>query len=219
MNGIIKLSTAKNPFKSLCVPPFGGEHPDYIISHKEIPTKLEFNKTYYTFMSATNELRAFRVLALAVTDCCGELCALVQYPNSEPIWVGGLFKKPIFETKEEYLNYAVSGSGTAELGWESFARVYPHYRYASVIGFRDKCWKWAEGQAKPVYNPKIEYFFINEEGTFACVSDGYYISREECIKDNLNGVRINEFADEPVVIKTIILPATQKIHTLRFIED
>lgn len=212
----IRLTTSTTPFEKFGTPKFSGE---YIHSDAKIPVNIEFNVTYYKYVSSTRELKAFRILAIALRNPAGDVCALVQYPNTSPNWVDHtFFRDPIFESKQAYFNYA-AGYGVAKvIDWCRAAEVYPHYHYASVVSLKDYTWTWEQGH--PVHKCcPISYFFINEDGAFACIGEGFYISREECIKDNLNGMTINEFTEEPFKIATIVLPATQQIHTLRFVEE
>lgn len=213
----IKLTRSTLPFEAMGVPKFCRMH--YVGAQVKLPANLKYNYTYYKYIRATNELKAFRVLAIALRTFNGSISALVQFPNESPMWINDAFADPIFDTKESYFNYAAGYGVQSCLDWVCVRDLYPEYSYASVIGLKGHTWTWQEGRAHTSSGAPIEYFLITDEGTFVCIGEGWYYSKEECVKNHLNGLTIDEFAEEPVVIKTIVLPATQKIHTLRFIED
>jgi hypothetical protein len=217
MNQTIKITSAKTPFERMEVPEFRGE---YLQQTTQFPTALQFNTTMYMYQSATNELKAVRVMALAF-ESSSSLLALVQFPGDVPFWCNDIFNNPMFTSKEHFFEYTTGNARPINFGWECVYYVYPDYRHAAVVSLKNFCWSWVKGTASiGAKCPPIHYFLITEDGTYACVGKDYYTSREECVKANLNGLVIDDFADEEVfAIKTIVLPATQKTHILRFVEE
>ena len=217
MEQTFKISKSKTPFEQMEVPEFNGS---YIPIAFRIPTSVPYNQTIYMYVSSTNELKAVRIMAISFTFACDRISALVQFPGDVPFWVNDIFKNPMFKSKEHFFSYTMGCACPLDLNWKCVRDIYPSYCHAAVVSLKNYCWKWVNGAARNgVECPPIEYLLINDEGTFVCIRENYYTTQEECIKENLNGLVIDDFDDEVFAVKTITLPATQKIHTLRFVED
>lgn len=204
---------------------------NYILSSVKFPSEIEFNQTYYKYEN--DKLIAFRVLAYAAINSISSengvaLSYLVQFPNRQPKWMVKFLTQSskIFDSKEDFLAYQVSGRGNVNLGWECCYTIFSDLAYAAVIGLKGKVWMWDDTTCRPVnrYDVMFDRFLVCEDGTFINVpktlnNTKYYLSAQECIKDSLDGMEIVEFAEEPYEIKINILPSKEQIHTLRFMEE
>ena len=85
----------------------------WIGSKAQVPTNIEFNKTYYCYdnnnNNNNNNLIAFRILAMAIGEVNNKctLFYLVQTPNNEPIWIPNFLNEHsiLFSSTEHYLSY------------------------------------------------------------------------------------------------------------------
>ena len=201
----------------------------------QMPSNLKFNKTYYKYENG--KLVAFRILAYAVVGHVSStfigLSFLVQLPNQQPKWVERFLTNDtkVFDSKEMFIAYQSNSKYCVNLDWVGCSNIYPQLAYAAVIGLRGKVFNWSDSQSCVVrtYSPLFERFMVCEEGTFIYVPkarqcfnntiEKYYLSAQDCVKDRLNGMKIVEFEEEPYSIKINVLPNTQKVHTLRFVEE
>lgn len=219
----ITITQSSEIFKSLNVPTLGTP---FVSDSSALwfPTKLMFNKTYYIYLNG--RITAFRILAYAVVDH-NTISYLVQLPNKTPEWIKDFITRrtPIFDSVEQFIEYQSDSRIHASIEWWRAQSSFRELTYASVIGLRGKVWIWINGTPCLVQDPWINYFLVCENGVFihTCTKDKnnnkWYLSREECIKDNLNGLAIEDFSEEPVSIKINVLPNKPKIHILKFIEE
>jgi hypothetical protein len=197
----------------------------------KFPTHLCTGKIYYCMYD--NKLTAFKILAYGVYSTYRHyqhigISYLVQFPGEEPRWIKDFLKEDtrIFESKEDFLTHQNNGNHNVDLHWLSnvHLREITHSNAICLVG---KCYAWNKTRLMP-YNeflPCILHFMVIDDTLYICVSktcsDGkVYLSKEECVADNLNNLDIVEFADEPIIEVNVNFATERKVvHTLRFIED
>ena len=190
------------------------------------PKDLIFNATYYRYFN--NKVTAFRILAYAINISC-KISYLVQFPNKNPEWIEDFITRqtPIFDCVEQYIAHQSNNNDKVHLTWWRAKSVFDELAYASVIGLRNKVWAWDDNIGSPykVSNPFIDYFLVCKDGCFIRTRKTgpsnitYYLSKEDCIREQLNGLVIDDFAEEPITLQINVLPNAPKIHTLKFIEE
>lgn len=229
MNTTITFTQDHSMFVDWAVP-FCGKRSTFAFS---LPIDLEYNKTYYKYDN--DKITAFRILAWAVYKnyVYSSLAYLVQLPNEEPKWINNFIQSNsiIFTSKEQYFDYLVDSRNKHKFNWVSIYDVldtkYKQTTYSGAceLEFKNVLWYWSNDKGCPLSTSVyVEYFFGTENGIFigaqkyGC-NTTYYMSKEECIKANVNGLVISDFAEEPIKVTINILPNQPKIHTLRFIEE
>lgn len=222
-----KLTKSSKFFEELGAP--SCKKQDYFRNSLLFPSKLEFNRTYYKY--AKDKLTAFRILAYAVQgkyprnggDKYLKLSYLVQTPSNKPEWIENYIDEdyPIFYSKEDFLRHQVR-SCSVDLGWVCGRVAFPQSAYAAVISARGRVWAWDSSSLRPTndFHPNMDYFVVCPDGVYIGVSDeDYYLSAQDCVKSHLDGMEIDEFAEEPFSIQIDVLPSEQVTHTLRFVEE
>lgn len=223
----IKLTKSNKFFEELGAPSCRGEN--YFRDDLLFPSKLEFNRTYYKY--AKDKLTAFRVLAYAVQGKYParggskyfKLSYLVQTPSNKNEWIENYIDNdcPIFYSKEDFLRHQVR-SCSVELGWVCGRVAFPQLACAAVISAAGRVWKWDSTYLRPMNNfhPNMEYFMVCPDGVYIGVPyEEYFFSAQDCVKSHLDGIEIDEFAEEPFSIQIDVLPSEQVTHTLRFVEE
>ena len=230
----IKLTQNKDFFKGYNVPKCDLGY----ISDNELlfPTELRFGKKYYKVGNG-NKLVAFKILAYSVYSHHKYykemgLSFLVQLPNSEPQWIEKFIteKTTIFESKEAFFEHQVNGHCSIDLEWRIGRTAFTSLARAAVIGFYGRCWHWSDKTNTPRndFYPDFEHLLVTKEGMMVCISkkSGIYetfLSKEDCVKNKLNGMEIEDFEEEDekedLVINIKITTTKAKVHTLHFIEE
>ena len=225
----IELTHSAELFDKLQVPTCELE---YIIDNFDFPRHLEFNRTYYKFDE--NKLIAFRVLAYAVysrltTSQHIGLSFLIQFPNQQPRWINDYIGKysKIFNSKEDFLNHQITGDKSVYLDWSCSTYVFRQLKGFNSISFEGMVYAWSNSRNCPTNNfkPTFTRFLVTQDTLFVQIKtykSGYdktYFTKEECVKDKIDGLEIVEFAEEPIEMNITILPNTKVTHTLRFIEE
>lgn len=213
-------------FQSLNAPQCKGE--SIIYDLVEIPLNIEFNKTYYRYYE--NKLVAFKILAYALycDDIIRGLSYLVQMPNETPKWIKNFLTKSstFFLNKEDFFQHQIIKSNV-ELEWESIRSIMPS-KGNMCSSFSKELWYWDTERNCSSNNiaPRISCFVVVDNNAYIYFNKDkqfkkLYLTKEDCIKDSLNGLVIEEFDDTPITIDLKINMAmnTKKVHTLRFIED
>ena len=199
----------------------------YIYHGVRIPINIQINRTYYKVLKG--KLTAFRILAYALTKCkIGKdsinIDALVQYPNSQPIWESEFITpySKFYLSKEIYIESA--GNSYIKLQWETVGSLFPQYAYAAVIGFKEYVFEKRYGVISLTDKYRITHFIKTQDGFFANLEgfDGrnLYLSREECISKDLNNLQVEEFADDDFPTFNItIKPNTPRYSTIKIITE
>lgn len=190
----------------------------------EIPTNIVLGKIYYTICDG--DLIAFRIKAYSYTQeyAITKLCYLVETAIGEVYWSCTLLKNNIFESVEDYYNYLESGVGNVKIEYSNFTNLN------EGKGFCLKnTYFWHKQKQRPhATETKIFYILIDEEHVYVGIdythgqygkAEQGYSSGEECIKANIDGMNIIEFA-EPNISFSIKIeePKEPKIRVLKFID-
>lgn len=196
------------------------------------PRLLQFNRTYYKVIG--NKLTAFRVLAYAVYSkltTYEKICLtyLVQLPNESPQWIENFIDQHscVFNSKEDFMRHQITPCNI-KFEWKCGRMVFPTLARASVVGFCGLCYSWSNKQNRPIndFFPNFTRFMVTQDTLFVhirahtCGVDGeVFLTKEECVSNQLDGMEIDEFSDEPIELSIAILPNKKVTHTLRFVED
>lgn len=197
----------------------------------KFPTHLCMGKIYYGMYD--NKLTAFKILAYAVYSTYFHyqhigVSYLVQFPGEEPRWIKDFLdvNTRIFESKEDFLAHQIKGNYNVDLHWLSHVHL-SEITHSNAICLVGKCYVWNKTRLMP-YNeflPLMLQFMVIDDTLYIRVSKTYsndkvYLTKEECVADNLNNLDIVEFADEPIIeVKVNFATERKVVHTLRFIED
>lgn len=198
----------------------------YIPCGTLIPTNIQINKTYYKIKDG--KLTAFRILAYSLAGYRGNVSyertykinALVQYPNSEPMWIKDFINlnSKFYLSKDAYIESA--GNSHIRIEWKRIADLFPQYAYAAVIGFKNFVFTKWNGIVGTTDRFRIKNFIRTQDGFFANLIaykyERIYLSKEECIYKELNNLQVDEFADdEPNTFNITIRPNAPKYTTIR----
>jgi hypothetical protein len=212
MNTNVRLTFNTKEFEKLGTPCTNHK----ISAYLSIPISLEYNKTYYRFDAKTNNLQAFRILAMALRGSFYRF--FIQYPNQEPTWEA-MSLSGIYESKESFLNSAFGNGCEVEFQYKRLDEILPQYRYFDYICA--KTWEWSVSSSCPKISNSapIVYFFIDSNGFHIGIDNTngkFFLTKEECAKSKLESFTISEFAEEPIEIK--ILPNECKKRVIKIIE-
>ena len=102
----------------------------------------------------------------------------------------------------------------------------PKYRYNAAWGARNLAYTWKNGTPTLDSDCVMKSVVINEKGLHIILDEitvtGYkvYLSKEECVKENLNGLVVNDLLDEDETESFHIeIPRTRtETHTIRIVE-
>jgi hypothetical protein len=189
-----------------------------------IPTNITLGKTYYTICNG--DLVAFRIKAYSYTQSFADtkLWCFVEKANGEAKWDCYLLQRHIFESIEDYYTYITSGVGNVKIEYAKFSNLKDG---------KDFCLKntyyWHKQNQRPqATDTKLYYILIDEEHVYVGVdythaqygkTEQGYSSGEDCIKANMNGMKIIEFAEPNISFSfNIEIPKEPKIRVLKFIE-
>lgn len=193
----------------------------------QVPKNLVFNHTYYIYRN--EELVAFRILAYSLCREDNqriEISYLTQLPNCKAKWLNSFINtnSVIFDSVEDFIKHQVTGKHNVYLNWSYFCNVFNLKHWETRTSFEGKVWVWDKYYNCPKNNfqPMFERLVVTENGLNVCFpiehETKYYLSKEECIKDTLNALKIVDFND---VIDWTFTSSAQapKIHILRFVEE
>lgn len=218
------VTTNFNNFKN--VPSIGGSSRGYCLKlfNPKFPKNIVLGKTYYTIINGN--LVAFRIKAYCFTQsvCDTYLWSFVETANGFADWTNTIFRNHIFASVEDYYNYLSSGVGNVKLEYSNFSNLEENK------GFRLKnTYYWNKQNQRPqATDTKLYYVLIDEEhvyvgidythGQYGKLEQGYS-NGEDCIKANIDGMNIIEFA-EPNISFSIKIeePKEPKIRVLKFID-
>lgn len=218
----VNLTYSFTEFEKINAPTYNSRH----IGLMEYPSFLQFNKTYYRF--DIDKLTAFRVLAIAFerSDYNDYCHYLVQLPNQKPTWIRSFITKSsiVFANKTDVFDY-IGGNYNLNLnvklwfGAKTFFERFENFDHNYNLYAE---WVWIETKNLPIKQiSKVKHVVITEDSVNISIDlpNNAFATREECVKNHLNGFIIEDFAEDPIEIEITILPNKPKIHTLRFIED
>lgn len=206
-----------------CLEGFRGDGVICIYS-PQIPTNITLGKTYY-HIDTDGNLVAFRIKAYSFVQAHpteGKTMCLVETPN-KTFWDNKILSCPIFNSVEDYYTYLASGQG----------RIKVEYAYLSNNCCHNfslkKTYYWNKAKHRPqVTETMLHNVLITEKNVYIGVDYTHaqyskremgYASGEDCIKANVDGMKIIEFS-EPNISFTLRIeePKEPKVRVLKFID-
>lgn len=195
-----------------------------------IPTNIMFGHTYYHYNEERNTLDAFKFLAFAITETRNNAytsCAC-QF-GDKVVWIPKFVEneyKNIFANKEDFFSNIGNGNRHANLQVAGIYTCIPEYHYCAAWGARGLGFIWRNGTPTVSGNSIMKQVVVNRDGLHIILNDTdvngnkVYLSKEECIKDSLAGLVINDMTDaESNDIHIEPSNVITKTHTIRIIED
>lgn len=188
-----------------------------------IPNNIVLGKTYY-YLNCNN-LIAFKVRAYSFRSSTGVkdvLIALIETPQGSR-WSETIFEGKIFESVEDYYTYLASGKGLFLVKKDRMT-----FRGNTDLEFLNTYF-WHKGIARPQKtNTRMHYILITDTKVYVGVDYTHaqygtreqgFMSGEDCIKANIDGMQIIDFAEPSVSINiTIEEPTEPKVRVLKFID-
>lgn len=193
-----------------------------------LPKNLSIGKLYY-FLSKGGNLVAFKIHAYTFvkhSGCSYILCGLIQTPT-ETSWRNDVFNSLIFESVEDYYTYLESGKGNIKIEKQPLNNKGNDFDTSFHLF---KTYYWNKSKQRPqVTNTRMwrilitdTHIYIEVDYTHAqyCKRENGFSSAEECIKYNIDGMKIVDFDDPKVIVNIQIEePKTPKVRVVKFIED
>jgi hypothetical protein len=193
------------------------------------PINLKFNTTYYK-LSGKN-LIAFRLLAISIgsNGAYHHPCFLIQEPNKKSRWVYIYLNEndKIFASIEDYFEY-LQGDKEKNLNARPWDNICCFLNLNTSLNVNIPM---QQLECEYNYNPSrngivkapstINYFLINQDGVYISLKkrDGYFLTKEECIKNQITDMVITDFKEEPTKIELTILPNKPKTYTISITES
>ena len=182
---------------------------------KYAPMNVPYNQLLY--MKRGNELIAVKIIMASYfttikdkekfANCCGKhsfggWCYLFQTPYGME-WINQVHDIRFFFTKEDYFKHLENGCEGFSIKTEMLGHllgVFPGSHYT----FKES-WKW-NGHCAERTQSCITNMVINENGLNIILSNynDTYWSKEDCIKANINGMKIVDFPETENSIKVSI---------------
>jgi hypothetical protein len=206
-----------------CVEGLRGDGTICLYSPK-LPTNIILGKTYY-YIDTNGNLVAFRIKAFSITQghpTDGKTMCLVETPF-KTFWSNGILSSPIFNEKEDYYNYLASGQGAIKVEYDYLSNDCCHNFSMK------KTYYWSKALHRPqVTETNMHFVLITDTKVYFGVDYTHsqyskkemgYASGEDCIKANIDGMKIIEFAEPKVTINLHIEePKEPKVRVLKFID-
>lgn len=193
-----------------------------------LPKNLSIGKLYY-FLSKGGNLVAFKIHAYTFVNhgvCNYILCGLIQTPT-ETSWRNDVFNSLIFESVEDYYTYLESGKGNINIEKQPLNNKGNEFDTSFHLF---KTYYWNKLKQRPqVTNTRMWRILITDTHIYIEVDythsqyrtrENGFSSAEECIKYNIDGMKIVDFDDPKVIVNIQIEePKTPKVRVVKFIED
>lgn len=201
----------------------------YISYTTLIPTNIMFGHTYYHYNEEKNTLDAFKFLAFAITgDRNNAYTSCACQFGDRVVWIPNFVKKQyknIFANKEDFFSNIGNGNRHANLQTEAIYCRIPEYHYNAAWGAKGLGFIWKNGTPIASANNIMKHVVVNRDGLHIILnnedSNGnkVYLSKEECIKDSLAGLVINDMVDaESNEIHIEASNVKTERHTIRILE-
>ena len=194
-----------------------------------LPSNLFIGKTYYHLTKEGN-LIAFKIHAYTFVQLYSDatLYGLIQTPT-ETSWRADVFNGLIFESVEDYYTYLETGKGNIIINRQNFNNDNSNSCFAKSF-YLDKTYYWNQSSQRPkVTHTRMWRILITDTHVYIEVDymhhqywtdEEGFSSPEECIKHNIDGMKIVEF-DEPKVVVNVHIeePKTPKVRVIKCIEE
>ena len=194
-----------------------------------LPSNLFIGKTYYHLTKEGN-LIAFKIHAYTFVQLYSDatLYGLIQTPT-ETSWRWDVFNGLIFESVEDYYTYLETGKGNIIIKRQNFNNDNSKSCFDKSFYLR-KTYYWNKSSQRPkVTDTRMWRILITDTHIYVEVDymhnqyrteEEGFSSAEECIKHNIDGMKIVEFDDPKIVVNVHIEePKTPKVRVIKFIED
>lgn len=189
----------------------------------KFPTNIILGKTYY-HIDTNGNLVAFRIKAYSLVQehaSNGKTMCLVETPN-KTFWDNKILYCPIFNSVEDYYTYLASGKNRLEIKYTYFTNGEKNF-------LLNKTYYWDKRKQRPqVTQTRMYFVLITEKNVYVgvdythaqyCDKEMGYASGEDCIKANIDGMKIIEFAEPTITFDLFIEePKEPKVRVLRFID-
>lgn len=226
------LTYSVKPFEQLHTP----KYDRLFLGSLEFPLHIKFNQTYYK--KQNDKLQAFRLVAMSIENDFNTnyITYLIQTPNKPLQWVREFIttQSVIFSNKEDMFEYIkgnvyVNVNYNKNSNWK-MARWFISNKMVKEQGYDvltddggiNNDWYWHPTLQKPNKSRTyIQYLLITKDnvqiGLRPC--NGYFTSKESCIKHHLNDFEIDDFETDPFNIEIEVLPNTPKKYVLKFEQE
>ena len=194
-----------------------------------LPSNLFIGKTYYHLTKEGN-LIAFKIHAYTFVQLYSDatLYGLIQTPT-ETSWRWDVFNGLIFESVEDYYTYLETGKGNIKIERQNFNNDNSKSCFDKSFYLR-KTYYWNKLSQRPkVTDTRMWRILITDTHVYVEVDymhnqyrteEEGFSSAEECIKHNIDGMKIVEFDDPKIVINVHIEePKTPKVRVIKCIEE
>ena len=196
-----------------------------------LPSNLFIGKTYY-YLTTEGNLIAFKIHAYTFVQpyvtYSATLYGLIQTPT-ETSWRHDVFNCLIFESAEDYYTYLETGKGNIKIERQNFNNDNSKSCFAPPFYLR-KTYYWSKLSQRPkVTDTRMWRILITDTHIYVEVDymhnqyrteEEGFSSAEECIKHNIDGMKIVEFGDPKIVINVHIEePKTPKVRVIKCIEE
>ena len=220
------IQKEKSFFNQIGCPEFFGNS---IYKGYFFPKALVTNKTYFIFQK--NTLVAFRIIAYCIyTKHFGNgayanyISYYVQFPNEKPFWYDNFLNKGsvIFHNKEEFFKYQIDNKTCVDLNWVTSIEMFPKLKDGNSISLRNNVWYWNDkiGTSNCDLAAYFKHFLVFNNKLYIYTEDNsFFVSKEECIKNQINGMEIIDFDDDTTENYEVVETTYKKVHILRFIEE
>ena len=149
-------------------------------------------------------------------------CLLIQTPYGTE-WRNDLYwhDARFFYSKEDYFNHLENGKGGFEIEFKYLTKLLDKSYGWGTICFKQS-WEW-NGHCAEQVNSKISNIIINENGVNVIIDNckGRYWTKEDCIKANIDGMKIIDFpeTDDTIKVTIEVIPSNPIVRTISFIEQ
>jgi hypothetical protein len=197
---------------------------EYQLFDAKIPTNIILGKTYYTIYEG--DFIAFRIKAYSYVQhfTKSTLWCFVENAIGDAYWSNAILNNKIFESVEDYYNYLASGNGNVKIEYAYFSNL----KDGKGFCLKNTYYWHKEKQRPQTTDTKIHYILVDENNVYVGVDYTHrqygkeeqgFTSGEECIKANVNGMKIIEFAEPKVSFSFHIEePKEPKVRVLKFID-
>ena len=194
---------------------------------------VDFDRVYYHFDSSLKKISACKVIAILFgrSGYSQAIYLLLQTPTHTMEREYGYANCRLYATAEDALQATIGNAEPIEFPTTSFDVLFPAYcKHIRDFGYgfapTDGRTYVFDGRVTPI-RADISYLTIDKQGCHVCIASStnskktVYLSKEDCIRAEIEGIQIVEFADEPAPAPAPApesAPAKPKIHTLHFVE-
>ena len=158
-------------------------------------------------------------------SCCrehsyGGWCLLIQTPYGLE-WTNDYHRVRFFYSKEDYFKHLENGCEGFKIETKMIGHLLGYNPPVGHLAFKQS-WKW-NGHCAEKAQSCITNMVINEDGLTIILSNysSEYWSKEDCIKANIEGLKIVDFPETENSVKVTIevVKSAPIIRTLSFIEE